>query len=349
LIAVLVTWSLAGSYFPQQYPGWAAATYWVVGAATAILFFGSVLLHELGHSVLALREKVPVHNITLFIFGGVAQISREPPTAGAEFRIAIAGPLTSLALAGLSSLLGSVAAGSAVLSAPLAYVGRINLMLALFNLIPGFPLDGGRVLRSILWGFGTSFRAATRWASRVGRGVAFLFILAGVGQMFLGGFLNGLWIAFIGWFINNAAESSYQQVVLRDTLAGVQVRNVMAQQCLTVPADLQLNRLVEDHVLGAGHRCFFVADEGELGGLITLHNIRAVPRDQRDELVVSQIMTPADALFRARPDEDLLTLLQRMDEADVNQVPVMDNGHLLGVITREHLLRYMRLRSDLGI
>jgi Zn-dependent protease len=323
LIAVLVTWSLAGSYFPQQYPGWAAATYWVVGAATAILFFGSVLLHELGHSVLALREKVPVRNITLFIFGGVAQISREPPTAGAEFRIAIAGPLTSLALAGLSSLLGSVAAGSAVLAAPLAYVGRINLMLALFNLIPGFPLDGGRVLRSILWGFGTNFRAATLWASRVGRGVAFLFILAGVGQMFLGGFLNGLWIAFIGWFINNAAESSYQQVVLRDTLAGVQVRNVMAQQCLTVPANLQLNRLVEDHVLGAGHRCFFVADEGELGGLITLHNIR--------------------------PDEDLLTLLQRMDEADVNQVPVMDNGHLLGVITREHLLRYMRLRSDLGI
>jgi len=349
LVAALITWSLAGGYFPQQYPGWAGTTYWIVGAITALLFFGSVLLHELAHSILALREKVPVRSITLFIFGGVAQINREPPTAGAEFRIAIAGPLTSLGLAGLSSLLGSAVTGSAVLAAPLAYVGRINLMLALFNLIPGFPLDGGRVLRSILWGLGATFRSATRWASWVGRGVAFLFILVGVGQIFLGGFLNGLWIAFIGWFINNAAESSYQQIVLRDTLAGVKVRDVMTQQCLTVPKDMQLGRLVEDHVLGAGQRCFFVADEDDLQGLITLHNIRAAPRDQRDTLTASQVMTPTNSLFRAHPDEDLLTLIQRMDEADVNQVPVTDNGHLLGVITREHLLRYMRLRSELGI
>jgi len=349
LVAALVTWSLAGGYFPQEYPGWAAATYWVVGAVTAVLFFASVLLHELGHSVLALREKVPVRSITLFIFGGVAQISREPPTAGAEFRIAIAGPLTSLALAGLSGLLRSVVPGDAVLAAPAAYLARINLGLALFNLIPGFPLDGGRVLRSVLWGLGASFRGATRWASWAGRGVAFLFILAGVGQMFLGGFLNGLWIAFIGWFLNNAAESSYQQVVLRDMLAGVTAKDVMSEQCVTVPSDLRLNRLVEDHVLSAGHRCFFIAEGGDLEGLITLHNIKAVPRGRRDEFTAGQVMTPVDALFRAGPDEDLLTLLQRMDEADVNQVPVMDNGHLLGVITREHLLRYMRLRSELGV
>jgi len=349
LIAALVTWSLAGGYFPQEYPGWAAATYWIVGAVTAILFFASVLLHELGHSVLALREKVPVRSITLFIFGGVAQISREPPTAGAEFRIAIAGPLTSLALAGLFGLLKVAVPGDAVLAAPAAYLARINLGLALFNLIPGFPLDGGRVLRSLLWGLGANFRSATRWASWAGRGVAFLFILAGVGQMFLGGFLNGLWIAFIGWFLNNAAESSYQQVVLRDTLAGVTAADVMSRECLTVPSDLPLDRLVEDHVLSAGRRCFFIADSGDLQGLITLHNIKAVPSDRRDGFTASQVMTPVDALFRARPDEDLLSLLQRMDEADVNQVPVMDNGHLLGVITREHLLRYMRLRSDLGI
>jgi Zn-dependent protease/CBS domain-containing protein len=349
LVAALVTWSLAGGYFPQEYPGWTAATYWLVGAATAVLFFASVLLHELGHSVLALREKVPVRSITLFIFGGVAQIGREPPTAGAEFRIAVAGPLTSLALAGLAGSLRSAIPADAVLAAPIAYIARINLMLALFNLIPGFPLDGGRLLRALLWGLGGSFRTATRWASWAGRGVAFLFILIGVGQMFLGGFLNGLWTAFIGWFLNNAAESSYQQVVLRDTLAGVKVGNVMTEQCLTVPGSLRLDHLVDDLVLGQGHRCFFVAENGELEGLITLHNIRTVPQDRRNAFTVSQVMTPTDALFKAQPDEDVLTLLQRMDEGDVNQVPVMDDGRLLGVITREHLLRYIRLRSELGV
>lgn len=349
LIAALITWSLAGGYFPQEYPGWATLTYWLVGAATAILFFASVLLHELGHSVLALREKVPVRSITLFIFGGVAQIGQEPPTAGAELRIAIAGPLTSLALAGVAGLSMMAASSSTVLAAPAAYLARINLMLALFNLIPGFPLDGGRVLRALLWGLGGSFRSATRWASWAGRAVAFVFILLGVGQIFLGNFLNGLWIAFIGWFLNNAAESSYQQVVLRDTLAGVKVRNVMTEHCLTVPSSLQLGSLVDDLVLNQGHRCFFVAENGNLEGLITLHNIRAVPRERRNALTVGQVMTPTDSLLKANPEEDVLTLLQRMDENDVNQMPVMDNGHLLGVITRESLLHYIRLHSELGL
>jgi Zn-dependent protease len=315
LVAALVTWSLAGSYFPQEYPGWATTTYWAVGAVTAVLFFTSVLLHELGHSVVALREKVPVRNITLFIFGGVAQIGSEPPTAGAEFRIAIMGPLTSLALAGLSGLLSLGTAGVAPLAASAAYLARINLMLAAFNLIPGFPLDGGRVLRAVLWGLGGSLRTATWWASRVGRGVAYLFILLGVGQMFLGGFLNGLWI----------------------------------QQCVAVPSDLQLDRLVADHVLGEGHRCFFVADNGNVKGLITLNHIRAVPRDRREQLTVGQVMAPVDALLRTEFDEDVLALLQRMDEAGVNQVPVLDNGHLLGMITRGNLLHYMQLRSELGV
>ena len=217
LIAILITWTLASGYFPQEYPGWQAATYWLVGAVTAALFFASVLIHELAHSVLALREKVPVKSITLFIFGGVAQIGSEPPTAGAEFRIAIAGPVSSLGLAAIFGGLGAALGDSAVLAAPLAYLGRINLMLAVFNMIPGFPLDGGRVLRAALWALGGNFQNATKWASRAGRAVAYGFILVGVGQVLLGGgLLNGLWIVFIGWFLNNAAESSYQQVVLRD-------------------------------------------------------------------------------------------------------------------------------------
>lgn len=349
LIAALITWSLAGGYFPQEYPGWAAATYWVVGGVTAVLFFASVLLHELGHSVLALREKVPVRGITLFIFGGVAQIGREPETAGAEFRIAIAGPITSLALAGASSLMGGVLSGMETLAAPLAYLARINLMLAAFNLIPGFPLDGGRVLRSVLWKLGGNFRTATRWATRVGRLVAYGFILVGVGQMFLGSFLNGLWTAFIGWFLNNAAESSYQQVVLRDTLSGVTARDVMTQQCITVSRDAQVDSLVNDQVLGLGHRCFFVAENGDLEGLITLHNLKAVPPNRRGQMTARQVMTPVTAVFAAEPDEDVLTLLQRMDEANVNQVPVIDQGQLLGMVTRENMLHYIRLRSDLSV
>jgi Zn-dependent protease len=350
LVAALVTWTLAAGYFPQENPAWTTVTYWTVGAITSVLFFASVLLHELGHSVLALREKVQVKSITLFIFGGVAQISREPPTAGAEFRIAIAGPLTSLGLAGIFGGLGAALADNSALAASSAYLGRINLLLAAFNMIPGFPLDGGRVLRAALWGLGGSFRTATLWASRAGQAAAFLFILAGVGQILLGGgFLNGLWIAFIGWFLNNAAESSYQQVVLRDTLAGVKARNVMTQQCLTVPGDLRLDRLVDNHVLGAGQRCFFVADSDNLRGLITLHNIKTISRDQRGEFTASQVMTPVDAVFRVHPEDDVLTLLQRMDEADVNQAPVTDNGHLLGLITRENLLHHIRLRSELAV
>jgi Zn-dependent protease len=346
----LITWTLAAGYFPQAYPGWSAASYWLVGAVTSVFFFASVLIHELGHSVLALREDVPVKSITLFIFGGVAQIGREPPTAGAEFRIAIAGPLSSLGLAALFGGLGAALAGNATLAAPLAYLGRINLLLAAFNMIPGFPLDGGRVLRAALWAFGGSFQNATKWASRAGRVVAYGFILLGAGQILIGGgFLNGLWLAFIGWFLNNAAESSYQQVRLRDMLRGVKARNVMTQECSKVPTGLGIDRLVEDHVLAGGQRCFFVADNGSTEGMITLHNLRSVPREQRPGLTTDQVMTRIDNVLRVHPEDDVWGVLQQMDENDVNQVPVMENGGFLGMITRERLLHDIRLRAELGV
>ena len=349
LIATLITWTLAAGYFPQEFPGWSAATYWLVAAVTAILFFASVLIHELGHSWLALREQVPVKSITLFIFGGVAQIGREPPTAGAEFRIAIAGPLSSLGLAAVFGGLGAALGDSTTVAAPLAYLGRINLILALFNMIPGFPLDGGRVLRAALWAFGGSLRNATKWASRAGRIVAYGFILSGVGQILLGaGFLNGLWLVFIGWFLNNAAESGYQQVRLREMLTGVKARSIMTQECLTVPSSLGVDRLIEDHVLAGGKRCFFVADNGSMEGLITLRDLRSVPREQRFGLTTGQLMTRIDSLLRVHPEDDVWGVLQQMDEHDVNQVPVMDNGSFLGMITREHLLHDIRLRAELG-
>jgi len=350
LVAVLVTVSLAAGFFPQQYSGWSPLTYWLVGAVTAVLFFASVLLHELGHSVLALREKVPVKSITLFIFGGVAQIGAEPPTAGAEFRIAIAGPLVSFALAAAFTGLGTAMGGLESLSAPLAYLGRINLLLGAFNLIPGFPLDGGRVFRALLWKTGGNFRSATRLASRLGQVVALGFVLFGVAQFFFGaGLMGGLWYVFIGWFLNNAAQSSYQQVVLRDLLSGVKARNVMTHQCQTVPAGVPLDRLVEDNILGQGQRCFFVADQGDLKGLITLHNIRRVASGQRGEMTTDQVMTPADSVYQVHPEDDVMEVLQKMDESDVNQVPVVDGGRLLGLITRESLLHDIRLRAELAV
>ena len=348
LVAALITWSLAGSYFPLLYPGWTTMTYWVVGVMTAALFFTSVVLHELGHSVVALRERVPVRDITLFIFGGVAQIGDEPETPGAEFRIAAAGPLTSLVLAGLSGLLSFGIDGAAPLAAAFSYLARINLTLALFNLIPGFPLDGGRILRASLWTLDGSFRKATRWATLAGRGVAYLFIFLGVGQMLSGSLLDGLWVVFIGWFLNNAAQSSYQQVVLKDMLAGVTVGDVTVRQCLAVPSSLRLDRLVRDLVLGAGLRCFFVTDSGQVKGVITLDNIRAAPRNLHGEMTAGQVMMPVSALLPADTDDDVLSLLRRMDEANVSQVPVMDDGHPLGLFTRESLLRHIRLRSELG-
>jgi len=350
LIAVLVTVSLATGFFPRQYDGWSPPTYWLVGGVTAVLFFSSVLLHELGHSVVALREKVPVKSITLFVFGGVAQIGAEPPTAGAEFRIAIAGPLVSFALAAVFTGLGAALGSIGVLAAPLAYLGQINLLLGAFNLIPGFPLDGGRVFRALLWKTGGNFRSATRWASRVGQLVAMGFVLFGIAQFFFGGGLvGGLWYVFIGWFLNNAAQSSYQQVVLRDTLSGVKARSVMTQQCQTVPAGTRVDRLVEENILGQGQRCFFVADQGDLKGLVTLHNIRRVAPGRREEMTADQVMTPADAVYAVHPEDDVMAVLQRMDESDVNQVPVVDGGRLLGLITRESLLHEIRLRAELAV
>jgi Zn-dependent protease/predicted transcriptional regulator len=348
LIAILVTWTLAAGYFPQENPGWTPASYWIVGAIASLLLFASVLLHELGHSVLALREKVPVKSITLFIFGGVAQIGREPPTAGAEFRIAIAGPLTSLGLAAAFGGLGALLSEYAVLATPLAYLGRINLLLALFNMIPGFPLDGGRVLRAALWQFGGNLRNATRWASRAGQVVAFLFIGLGAMQFLLGGSFNGLWFIFIGWYLNSAARASDQQAAVQDILAKVKARNVGLEQCAPVSSDVRLDRLVEKRILQDGQRCFFVTESDHPQGVITLDDIRAVSQDQRSVLTASQIMRPVSTIVAADADDDAWSLVQRMGEEGVSEIPVTDNGRFLGLITRENLFNYFRLRSELA-
>jgi Zn-dependent protease len=280
LVFALLTWALAVGHYPAEFKGWPPSLYWIMGAVTAVMFFVSVLLHELGHSVVARRYKIPVRRITLFIFGGVSQIEAEAATAGADFRIAVAGPLVSLALAALFAVLGPVVAGVSPLVALVRYLAYINVALALFNLIPGFPLDGGRGLRAIVWGLTGDFHRATRTAASVGRGFAFLFILYGVWQIFAGNFVGGLWIAFIGWFLESAAVAQTQQVVLQDLLAGNTVAEAMSRDITAVPSDATLQQLVDQHVLTSGRRSFLVKRDQAVLGLLTLHHVVQIPRTQ---------------------------------------------------------------------
>ncbi len=350
LIFILVTWTLAGSYFPQNYPQWSPVLYWTVGVATSVLFFVSVLLHELAHSFVARARGLPVRDITLFIFGGVAQIGEEPETPGTEFVMALVGPLTSIML---GVVFGAVWFWSRTVSEPLAalgmYLALINVVLGLFNMIPGFPLDGGRVLRSILWQATGSLQRATRWASLVGQAVAYLFILWGIWRIFTGDWVGGLWIAFIGWFLDNAASNSYRQLTVRNLLAGHTVSEVMSRECPEVDAGLTLERLVSDHMLRTATRCFPVVEAGQLRGLLTLHNIKGVSQDRWGTTTVEQVMTPVGTLKRVRPDEELWTAMQDMTEEGVNQLPVMDDGRLLGMLGRDHILSFISIKGELGL
>src|SRR5208283_89434 len=255
VIFALLTWMLATNYYPAEFKDWPLLLYWLMGAVTAVTLFVSVLLHELGHSAVALRYKIPVRSITLFLFGGVAQIGAEPPSAIAEFLIAAAGPLVSLALAVLFYAVQPLVAGIEPLLGLAKYLAYINLALVLFNLIPGYPLDGGRVFRAIVWSITGSMRRATLIAANVGRFFAFLLIFIGVWQIFTGNFGNGVWIAFIGWFLDNAASAQVHQVMFQSLLAGHKVSQAMSTHCATVSADLTLQELVDEHILTSGQRC----------------------------------------------------------------------------------------------
>jgi Zn-dependent protease/CBS domain-containing protein len=345
----LVTWSLAAGYFPSAYPGWRPGTYWLIGAVAAILFFASILVHELGHSRIALSNGVPIRGITLFVFGGIAQTRGEPPSAAVELRIAVAGPLTSLLLAAVFGVVGLAAAAAPTIAAPALWLARFNAVVALFNLAPGYPLDGGRVLRAALWWWTGNVRQATRTASATGQVLAFGLIGLGVLVLLRGETLQGIWLVLIGWFLQNAAAASAAEANLSEVLESVTVGQAMTRDCRRVPPDWTLERLVQQEILGAGHRCFVVTVDGRLRGLVTLHEIRAVPRDRWAALRIGDVMTPAEKLTVVSPHEGLLVALQRMDDANVAQLPVLEGDELVGMIGREQVVRYVRLRAELGV
>jgi Zn-dependent protease/CBS domain-containing protein len=349
LIVALMSWSLASGYFPQEHPGWSPVTYWLLGGITTVLLFLSVVVHELGHSWVARSAGLPIASITLFMFGGIARMTREPASAAVEFRIALAGPLTSLALALGFAGVWLAARSVEVVAAPALWLARINATVAVFNLVPGFPLDGGRVLRALVWWRTGRFRDATRVATQAGQLIALGFIALGILLAVQGQLLAGVWTAFIGWFLQSATATTKAQTDLRERLQQTTVARAMTGEFRQVRSDETLERLVHDEVLGAGQRCFLVTDGGRLVGLVSLRDVRAVPRERWPSVTIAQAMTPAAKLTTVTPGESLLVALERMDEADVAQLPVVEGEALRGLIAREHVVRYVSARAELGV
>jgi Zn-dependent protease len=342
LVFGLVTWTLAAGYYPAEFKGWPAWEYWTMGAVTAILFFVSVLLHELSHSLVARRFGTAVQSITLFIFGGVSRLGSGTATASREFLIAAAGPFASLLLAGVFRLLEAPLAGAAPALALVQYLAYINLVLGLFNLVPGFPLDGGRVFKAAVWGLTRDARRATRVAGTVGRVIGYTFILLGVWQIMSGNLVNGIWISFIGWFLESAATSEMQGQMVLELLGGHTVREAMRPDYVSVPADRTLQELVDDHVLAHGRRSFLVVRDGRVEGLLTLHGITARPRDTWLAVRAADVMIPRAEMRTARPDADLRDVLEHMDRNGVNQLPVMEADRAVGMLSREDIIDFLR-------
>jgi len=353
VILVLLTFSLAVSWFPATVPRQSTLIYWALGFIAALLLFVSVLLHELAHSLVARARGVPVKSITLFIFGGVSDLQQEPQTPGVEFQIAIVGPLTSLAIGVVSLVTGNLIGPNAPLvAAVLGYLGVTNVLLGAFNLIPGFPLDGGRVLRAIIWRVTGSLRRATRAATLVGQVIAYLFIVAGLFLFFGGNFINGLWFGFIGWFLLQAAQAANSQVMLESVFKGVTVGQLMSPPPLTAPANISLQQLVDGYLLPHGVRAIPVvrSDDQQLVGLVTLADIRQTPREQWPQTPVGHAMVPLERLHAVRPQQNLNDVLPLMTSRDVNQLPVVDDtGRLVGILSRDAILRYVEIRRGLGL
>jgi len=349
LIFFLVAWSLAMGYFPQSYPGWTSLVYWTTGVIASILLFVSVLLHELAHSFVAQARGLPVRSITLFIFGGVSNIVREAENPRTEFAMSAVGPLSSLVIAGVFYVLFLVVPNKLdPLAALLSYLALINAFLAVFNLIPGFPLDGGRVLRSIIWGATGNLVKATNIAGRVGLVFGWGLIGVGLFQILTGNFLGGIWIAFIGWFLSSAAESSRQGTTAQEYLKGFKVKDVMTPNPQTIGPGATVLEVVQGIFSQYHRRAVPVARDGKLVGIVTLTNIRGLPQEKWAITPVEAIMTKAP-LQCVSPEDDLARAMAMIAEQDVNQVLVCTDSGLVGIISRADIIRHLQYTQELRI
>jgi Zn-dependent protease/predicted transcriptional regulator len=346
VIFALITLSLR-TQFTAQHPSWSPAQHWMLGVITSLLFFGSVMFHELSHSLVAKHYKIPVASITLFVFGGLARIGREPSSARQEFNIAIAGPIASFFLSAVFYFVGRYFGNLEMVGATSRWLAEINFMLAAFNLAPGFPLDGGRVLRSIAWRITGDFSKAARIASQTGQVFAYVMIFAGIWIALQGNWFGGLWWVFIGWFLLSAAQESYAQVAIRNMLAGVNASDIMTQDVPTMPRDFSLENYVHE-VLRTGRRCHIVTGNGAAVGLVTFHAAQGIPRDEWPNTSIQAAMRPMDKIKWASPSEPVLSVLERMQAEDINQMPVLEDGRVVGMIARDSILRALQARLQVG-
>ena len=353
LIFGWITYQLSKIVLPQMYSKWPPAQYWSVGLLTSLLFFGSVLFHELAHSIVALYYKIPVHSITLFIFGGIARIGKEPSKPIQEFNIAVAGPLASFFLAGIFGTLLLFFPSSQIIGALSRILGGSNFILALFNLAPGFPLDGGRIFRAITWGITKDFSRATLIAGSSGRVVAYALMgIGGYEAFYKNDWFSGLWLGVVGLYLLNAAQQSITQMTIRDALAGLHASDVMSHEVPTIDGSTTLEEYGAE-VLRTGRRCHLVLSGDRLVGMMNVHTLNAVPRPEWVNNSVQAAMIPRDKIQWTSPDEPLLRLLERLLTADINQMPVVSGvtdeaPQIVGIVTRDSILRVMQTHSDLA-
>lgn len=351
LIFALITYTISIGY-EAAYPDLAGASRWGLALGTSLLFFASLLFHELSHSVVARAKGIPVHGITLFLFGGVSRITREAERPGTELAIAIVGPVTSaiLGLGFLGIYFALRSSSSSYLADASQYLSFINFALAIFNMMPGFPLDGGRVLRAIVWKTTNSYSKANNVATRAGQIVAGMLITAGVVLIFIPttNVVQGLWPIFLGWYLLSAASASRRQLRLKDHLTRYKVRDAMSRSCPTVPHSLTLDMLVDGYMVPTGCRVFLVASFSEPRGIVTTRQVRTVGRNRWRETRVESIMLPLDKMPVVGPDEDAYHTLELMAEADIAELPVVEDGVVVGLVSREDVLRIASTRSELS-
>lgn len=370
VIFALITFSLAVGLFPSWHPDWHPWLAWATALGAALLFFASVLAHELSHALAGRAKGLEIRRITLFIFGGMAHMEGEPPSWRAEFWMAIVGPLTSLVL-GLGFLwLAALVTGPldidpanpqaalatlGPVASLLMWLGPVNILLGVFNMVPGFPLDGGRVLRALLWGATHDLRLATRWASRGGQGVGLLLMATGLAMMlglhvpvFGSGVANGLWLAFVGWFLTTMAQMSYRQLLLRESLVDVPVRRLMQTQFTRIDPLIRIRKLVDEQLMPSGQRAFPVEVDGSFLGMVSLADLRKCDSSKWASTTVAEVMTPAAALVTADPGQSALAALELLGRRDLNQLPVIENDALIGLLRREDLVRWLSLHAATG-
>ena len=341
LIFGLITWSLSTLYFPKAAPRLPELSYWVGGSVAALLLFVSVAFHELSHSLVALKYRLPIVNITLFIFGGVSQMKGEPPNPKAELLIAIAGPFSSFILALFFFIINSFVADP-VARALFSYLVQLNLVLGVFNLIPGFPMDGGRMVRASLWRKTNDFYYATRRASRYGQNIALFFIIFGLLSLFAG-FPGALWLMIIGWFLHTAAHASYQQASIQETLIGIKVRDIMVRDVVSIPSGESVERVVNEYFLRYGYGGFPVAEGGNFIGFVTLKDIKNIPKEQWRDTRVSQILVPHQKSGEISMDDDALKALEVMINEDKGRLVVREKEKVIGLITRNGITSYIQI------